>query len=165
MSGFESKIQKLKEKCVELGGQLVECDSIYINLHSPFDSRIGLDWNSRTVFCSYDSSIIPSENVEYMNNIILCGIIHEMAHVFASYYPPENSEEFEFLGWEMALASEIGIDSRTWRDGQENYWLGLNYSTTLDKLPDQEFENLLNEMMETTISMILIENGKVKSLQ
>jgi hypothetical protein len=50
-------------------------------------------------------------------------VIHEMGHVFASKKKPDDSNEFDFFGWEMATARAIGLPWEHWRDGTRDYQL------------------------------------------
>lgn len=50
-------------------------------------------------------------------------VLHEMAHVFASTADPDRSKEYEFLGWEMAVAREVNLPLPAWREGNRDYIL------------------------------------------
>lgn len=50
-------------------------------------------------------------------------VIHETGHVFASRVGPDDSNEYDFLGWEMAVARAIGLSLMQWRDGNRDYIL------------------------------------------
>ncbi len=43
-------------------------------------------------------------------------VLHEMAHVFASRVEPDEAEEYDFLGWEMAVARLTGLPWSAWRE-------------------------------------------------
>jgi hypothetical protein len=50
-------------------------------------------------------------------------LIHEMGHLFACGDAVENSEEYDFFGWEWCLARMVGGEQE-WRDDNEHY--GIN---------------------------------------
>ena len=60
------------------------------------------------------------QKIFYCGKFEVSNFIHEMAHVFASAKPPDSSEEFEFLGWEYAVARKLGC-IRAWKKGMAGY--------------------------------------------
>jgi hypothetical protein len=47
-------------------------------------------------------------------------LVHEMAHTFASKHPPDKADDWEFFGWEYAVARYVG-DVETWRRSNVDY--------------------------------------------
>lgn len=80
---------------------------------APFCSNIGIYWAKK---------IIVHKKVGFTT----AGLIHEMGHVFASKLHPNHrmAEEAEFLGWEVVLATQMGI-RRQWMREMEAYNVNL----------------------------------------
>ncbi len=72
-----------------------------------------------------------------------------MGHVFASKESPEHTDEFEFLGWEMAVVKRIGLPWAAWRAGTKDYSLGLESSRprTIGELSDKQTQALFDERL------------------
>jgi hypothetical protein len=86
---------------------------------APFVSlpaRLGVQWARKIVACVPSSGIHP------------CGVIHEMGHVFASAKSPDYADEYEFLGWEWAMAERIGMSRAEWQLGNKDYSLEFKAS-------------------------------------
>jgi hypothetical protein len=76
---------------------------------APFGGKKAIQYDTKKIFvCS------PLKD-HYVHDII-----HEMGHVFASKVEPGPSDEFTFLGWEMAVAQHIGLSWSQWQTGN-NY--------------------------------------------
>jgi hypothetical protein len=109
-------------ECRRLGGELVrlprEQEALLYELNPdtgrqqvyyacPFDIRCGVLYRARMVV--------------YVDDELTYGtLIHEMAHCFASTSTPSSSQEFQFLGWEYALAGRWGA-RRKWLKDSRNY--------------------------------------------
>lgn len=67
-------------------------------------------WRRRTIYLS-PACCSPKAVLGYL--------IHEMGHVFADPKPPDDADELEWLGWEIALARWAGCYSAwdKWKDG------------------------------------------------
>lgn len=113
-------VKRLAAKCASWGGELrVMPPSLWRGLIreaqntvgglevAPFDSLHGVDWGAKVVY-AVD---------KYVD---IGAVIHEMGHVFASMAPPNTSTEFDFFGWEVALARELGC-YRQWSTGSASY--------------------------------------------
>ena len=79
---------------------------------APFGCYCGVHYRDRAV-------ILGAPLREHL----VAEVIHEMGHVFASRKSPDASEEFDFLGWEMATARHVGLPWAAWRRGSKNYQL------------------------------------------
>jgi hypothetical protein len=123
----EQYLRALVRICRQLGGRLAivsqqayddlfhDRDAKHIdgNLHdSPFTAAHGLHWNRKIIYTVRGREEVGS-------------IIHEMGHVFADVHHPEHVEcrEWSWLGWEIALARQIGA-GRTWSRQNGDYVTG-----------------------------------------
>lgn len=80
---------------------------------APFDPYLAIEWDRMEMWFA-DPDPGP--------------IIHEMAHLFACQVPPEHADEFDFFGWEYALARKVrGVGE--WMKSNREYGIA----------PDQEF--------------------------
>lgn len=77
---------------------------------APFDPGFGVAWEDKIV--CYCPEKAPS---------LICGLIHEMGHVFACLEPPPDAEEYIFLGWELEVANVIGLSRQAWYKGNADY--------------------------------------------
>jgi len=133
------EIKRLRKLCQKWGGDLIELsseafdqvrncsrlgrlrsieeppqqDSIKYALsnmdfyEAPFTKGLGVDWKNKIIF--------------YTGEVKWSYIIHEMGHVFASNKTPDMSEEWDFFGWEIAVARFIKARMREWRTNQADY--------------------------------------------
>lgn len=76
---------------------------------APFTDAHGLNWQRKIVY-----AVRGREEVG--------AIIHEMGHVFADRYPPDDQkcQEWDWFGWEVALARKIGA-VRVWSRHNSDY--------------------------------------------
>lgn len=76
---------------------------------APFTSAHGLHWNRKIIYTVRDREEVGS-------------ILHEMGHVFATAHHPDHPQcrEFDFFGWELAIARQIGA-ARAWSRHNQNY--------------------------------------------
>jgi hypothetical protein len=91
---------------------------------APFSSAIGLFWKTKTVVyvpeALLDEGPLESPRASGTSKAISV-IIHEMGHVFACRKPPWDSNEYQFLGWEYAVAKLIGMSREDWYHSIWNY--------------------------------------------
>jgi hypothetical protein len=74
--------------------------------------ELGLFWEEKKIILSSPVSKHLTANV-----------IHECAHIFATRTNPNDSNELEFLGWEMVVAKLIEMPLSVW--GQSNRYYDL----------------------------------------
>ncbi len=114
-------LARLAVLCKKLGGELrLISDAEFTALmepednpewdEAPFTRWHAVNWKQRL--------IIAAEKHASLN-----GIIHEMGHVFADPMPPTASNEFDWLGWEIAVAKYVGC-YRQWSTGNKDYCIG-----------------------------------------
>ena len=80
---------------------------------APFNEGFGINYEEKIV-CYWGSSL---DDYTYF----ICGLIHEMGHVFASLDGPKDSDEYSFFGWEFLLSQEIGLSLEEFIYGNRDY--------------------------------------------
>lgn len=106
---WSSNLNYLGQVCNNLGGDLVVWEGDFTPTlkqdlceegwsFAPFvTENVAVHWRNKTI-------AIPKA---YEN---IGAVIHEMGHVFACNVPPDRCpSEWDWLGWEIALAKKIGI--------------------------------------------------------
>lgn len=74
---------------------------------APFSDYLGVDIPRKTFYL-------------FKKNKLFAGLIHEMAHVFATESNIGNCDESKFLGWEVAMAAFLGCE-KNWEDSMHDY--------------------------------------------
>lgn len=124
MSTKHDHLRALARLCRKFGGALirlsqVEFDRLFDDrararaasrYEAPFTSAHGVNWIRKIIYTVRDREEVGS-------------IIHEMGHVFADRKPPFNTNEWEWFGWEIAVARSIGA-AREWSKHNANYNTG-----------------------------------------
>ena len=120
------QLRSLAILCRSLGGGLAivsqdQYDHLFYDPHcdhdrdpegvteSPFTSAHGIHWKRKIIYAVEGREEIGS-------------IIHEMGHVFADRHHPYSNKcsEFEWFGWEVAVARQIG-PYRVWSRQNGDY--------------------------------------------
>lgn len=106
---------------------------------SPFSSHsLGVHWEQKlvvTVDAPWDE------------------VIHEMGHVFACLKTPRKSDEYEFFGWEYALALAIKANAEIWCKGNRDYQLsGVSPEVGGQKHVCYEFGHLTPKQKEWVLT-------------
>lgn len=115
------QLEALARICRRLGGKLVivsqqDFRSLLDDIDVPWTvgskRKYGIDWERKIVYVERDTKHIGF-------------IIHEAGHVFADRHPPDDAkcDEWEWLGWEIAVARRIGA-WRAWSRQNGNYHMG-----------------------------------------
>ena len=152
-------INRLASLANDLGGQLVLVDDDkfkkckYINTFSiaPF-----VGYNLAVDYCN--------KIVYYEKNSNWGHIIHEMAHVFASNLPPDQSDEITFIGWEFATAKYINAPIDMWYEQLSDYL--TDSDVTFSSLSEEEKANFLADRMSFCMKENMIQdNGKPLSIR
>jgi len=104
----------------QLGGDIVVVDKLTARFSEanvfpcPFAySTMAVDWHEKTVIVAQD---LKADNIY--------GLIHEMGHVFASNKTPNWAKEFDFFGWEYAVATKLGLLFQ-WSHGTKDYSIAV----------------------------------------
>jgi hypothetical protein len=98
-----------------LGGQLVRLSS------SDFDLlKSDVAWEDAP-YTHEDLAVHWSKKIiAYSGEVPWASLVHEMAHVFASGWPPPRwPKEWRFFGWAVAVAKIYGLE--TWIRGNKDY--------------------------------------------
>jgi hypothetical protein len=116
---------------------------------------LGLWWTrKRIVMCSPMS-------LHYVGDVI-----HECAHLFATTKRPDESSEWDFLGWEMVVAERVGLPMPSWRQAHYNYFVDLDTSRTIVEYTDKELRHLYEDrVMYAWLTGIIDEKGRPLSVR
>lgn len=118
----------------------------------PNSEHHGLEWEKKIIYAVRGHEIVGQ-------------IIHEMGHVFASPYPPDNSKckEWRWFGWEMAVASEIGA-WHAWSRHNDSYT--VHNGTDWGELGTRHQQAIAAERVHFAKKIgILSESGEPRSLR
>jgi hypothetical protein len=154
-------IPKLQRVAHRLGGNVVAVsEERYDALHifeAPFTSyRLGIDWIKRVVYFVWDTD----------GHTRLCwgDIIHEMGHVFACKKNPDNSDEYDFFGWEWALMKQIGGNEDQWNESQKHYQIGIqvngSWFNEWGSLTPKQRRHVLKDRLEKAKALGLIDSRR-----
>jgi hypothetical protein len=124
---------------------------------APFAEQdtLGLWWQKKRIFMCRPMSL------HYVGNVI-----HECAHLFATTKRPNESIEWDFLGWEMMVAERIGLPMPSWREALCDYYVDLDTGRTLGEYTDKEFKQLYEDrVMCAWLTGIIDETGKPLSVR
>jgi hypothetical protein len=99
-------------------------------------------------FTNHDLGVLwAKKQVVYSGTVGWPEVIHEMGHVFACRVNPNRSEEFDFLGWEYALAKYIEGPMDEWLRELRNYQIASDGREFGDLSPSERFK-FLQERLE-----------------
>lgn len=151
MTDFDHEVSIVLEAVKKLGVEVVFCEDEDIDscpLPAPFSWQIGIDYYQKKLYLTKDFSH------ETVGNII-----HEVGHIVACDDAPEDSNEVEFLGWEIAFALELGLLDE-WRAGQSDYTVRHSYHGLVEIgcLDDDELSDLVEESIDWAKCLGLVEN-------
>jgi hypothetical protein len=118
-----TEIPKLRRLCRKWGGDLRE---VTPEEFDQLKDRQGLGKKKPTFyeapFSHRDLGILWKRKlVIYAGDVAWVEVIHEMGHVFACRTNPDQSDEFPFLGWEIALVNHIKGNLRLWLAENKDY--------------------------------------------
>lgn len=151
MSGGCAKIETLRKLARGWGGDLREMSAPQMDAMldadgfwpCPFDSRLGVLWREKVVL--------------YSNRPQWPNILHEMGHIFASVLPPPACTEWDFFGWEYAIAHDLrGV--RAWNASNADY--SVDGSTDFGALTRREKDDLIVDRILAAENAGLIVDGK-----
>jgi hypothetical protein len=116
------KRQACLQKCIKLIEQLggtfkfATEDDFYLLQH-----RDGTGYESAPFTTFYELGVIWHKKlIMSERGLMWPHLVHEMAHTFASKHPPDKADEWEFFGWEYAVARYVG-DVEAWRRSNVDY--------------------------------------------
>lgn len=118
-------LRSLAQICHDLGGQLVivttrkafddltdDDEDICLPFTTGSRGEYGIHWSRKTIY-----AVCSTTHIGF--------VIHEAGHVFADRSPPgdRKCDEWEWLGWEIAVARRIGA-MRAWSIQNASYQMG-----------------------------------------
>lgn len=148
---FSKKFQRVIDAVVALGCDVKIVSPYSSLLNAPFSAMIGLNYKKKVIYLTED---------EDDNSI--GGFIHEAGHVLACPYKPEASNEFDFLGWEIAMAISCDVLPE-WLHGQRDYVVDANehgiYSVDIGTLTEDRVSELVEERLDYARSVGIIDTN------
>lgn len=125
-------------------GAFIKCIKEIDEKHkSPFEYCVGIDRASRTVLYTRDLKQATA-------------ILHELGHVLFDNpdgFGNSNVHEYEWLGWEFVVASQLGV-AQAWRLDNSNYVVGEgNITPEFGELSFEEQNKLLEERINTAYKL------------
>lgn len=150
------RFRHLKSYIEGWDGTIERVADVAYDFQAPFNPLLGCDWNNKKFY--YASRIVWDTQT-------ICGLIHEMGHVFASNEPPHQCKhEYDFLGWEWLLAEAIGIPMSSWRKGNGDYVVNgdCEYLGTLN---DTQLSKLITDRVDRAEELELTHNYVVMNVR
>lgn len=139
------------------GGDIRAVIKIPHDFEAPFDSRVGLD---------YDSKIVYYVRQGKLNDRVLSGIIHEMGHCFACLHSPgKTPSEIDFHGWEWIVAKSVGFTQDRFRIANSNYIVAFEHAENMGELTRKELSEYLKERIEMSQSFNLLDGNRLLALR
>lgn len=155
--------RRLADLCLQWGGELREVDAEGFAKASaaevdwagngtfwgaPFTSNLGILWREKIIV--------------YTGAHAWSAILHEMGHVFASRKDPTHSEEYDFLGWEYAIARSVGPLSEWWA-GNEDY--GTSDGETFGSLSPAKKRALIRDRVAHSRAIGLLDGWTPRTVR
>ncbi len=138
-------VERLLNRLRELGAKVTISNKEGPQCPS-FSSTLSLDYRKKIL---YFTGKCDEDSVGH--------IIHEAGHILACKKTPDDSHEYEFLGWEMALTIELDLLG-DWLHGQMDYTVVNNEDdcTEIGLLSDEELSELIEERIDYARSQGLV---------
>jgi hypothetical protein len=152
------KYERLKARLKTLGIKLVikpELDS-----SCPFSCDFDIDYKRKRLLFTGD--LYKGDPEATMR--VLGGLIHEAGHLVASLEKPRDSEEFNFLGWEFALAIELGLLPDLLAQ-HEFYMVDLEDMSEIKDLNEDRLSELIEERIDYARSIGLVIGDKAVAIR
>jgi hypothetical protein len=152
------QLEKLFVLSESWGAQII-VGKIDLDKMSPFCDFVGLDWENWRLYAHMPKQVFSPEEV-------IGSFIHEMGHLFCSEVDPDHPkcEEYDWLGWEHALARKIGMTDDEWIEGNLEYQID-EYGTCMKHLTHQEFETHKAAWYDTAVEHEFIVDSKPIALR
>jgi hypothetical protein len=140
-------VGRLRGLCQSWGGTLVEVPEAKLDeiekreldrnrrdfYPAPFANDLGVFWRRKRIVYT----TVPADR-SYAE------LVHEMGHTFACTKNPEDSDEFDFFGWEYAVIRYVGGSTALWAHTNRFYSVE-NGGRELGSLSEIEVYNLVQE--------------------
>ena len=156
-------IAKLRPFCQRWGGDIIEITPLRYNRlfeytssaegrRHQFDAAPATNWHG-VVYDLKQVYVVPKHATAN-------GLIHEMGHVFASELPPDDADEFSWLGWEAAMALKVGL-YREWSDNNDSYGI-MGYGDDWGVATAAQKAAALRASLEICFSAGIVEPGTLE---
>jgi hypothetical protein len=153
MEDQKARIAKLKALAASCGGSLTEVskedfremESERSLVRAPFTSELlGINFHTKEVI--------------FAGKVGESSIIHEMGHVFATDQEPRYATEWDFFGWEYAMARHIGLPVKTWLNSNADY--GVNDGQDLSTLNDRQICAMIHDRVRVARKAGIVKGFK-----
>lgn len=118
---------------------------------APFTDGMGVYWRSKI--------LVYTDQTKWYE------LVHDLGHLLASNDTPDQSTEYDFLGWEMRLTMTLDATKglKDWRDGNNAYMVELDDTGLIEigDLSDQQFKRLVDDRIAAAKATGLIRNNRV----
>lgn len=91
--------------CVRRGVTVRLVDEMPMSIASPFNTSVGLLWDSLSLYIENDSLTDPET---------IGGTVHELGRLLATRDRPSRAIELNFVGWEWLVAHKLDIVQQWW---------------------------------------------------
>lgn len=114
---------------------------------APFTRGLGVRWSAKEI---HDYRPTRRHWAE---------ILHEAGHLVATDLSPNKSEEYDFLGWELAVIKKLGLSMQQWYDNNREYSICSDtYNWVGDfEFGSQDFLNFVNERIQVSRDLEMLE--------
>jgi len=91
-------IRELERWAKSNGGAVIAAPRVVVEQHEMYrySTDRSIDWKHKVVYYDPDT-------------VLAYALIHEVAHVFASRRPPDETDDAGLIGWEYALARRMRV--------------------------------------------------------
>jgi hypothetical protein len=119
----------------------------------------------------YVGIVWAEKKIVYVGDVAWTDISHEMGHVFATKKRPTSSDEWVFLGWEVALARAIRARRDDWLEANRDYSLpemkefGIRAGSDLGAFPMAKQILVLEERVREAERHGLVVAGKPQNMR
>lgn len=122
---------------------------------APFTSNLAVNWKKKEIH--YAGSIAPWPH-----------LVHEAGHLLACRDTPEASDEYKFLGWEIAVVKHLGLSMKEWHKNNNDYGLdGWDYEgssyAAIGNIPydSEAFDTFVDSHIEMAQKIGIVSNEGV----
>lgn len=179
----ELALKRLARKCRQWGGDLQYREREFFDHHNKSSEVYEDRLFCAAPFTGWDLGVIHrDQRVLYGSHaepeqvpVYATSLIHEMAHCFASLVPPnrmiakdDDSNEFQFFGWEFLLARQIGLSIKDFYVGNQDY--SVDHGDTVgammsSKSGRQKLRACMHDRVTRGQQLAIIVNGTPVSIR
>lgn len=134
----------------------VEVDDDHLFYMCPF-ADMSIDLRTRTLW-------IEEERFDYADPKAWVHVLHELAHILASTVNPADSTEYDFFGWEIAVAKRLRAED-AWVKHNSDYLVQIPFAEDqhdreLSSLSADELRMLFAERLTYAAALDLIREQR-----